>query len=161
MLSNEELILTCDTGLFSERNTNYVFPCTLSRVRGFVYHQIKTILNHINVPTSDYPLGIFKLFLDRFVVWRLHRWWNAHLECADRRFEPWSCHSKDFKFGNCCFTAKHSKLRSNVVFRLYFVRLDGDVCFVLDKHTFLEFDGFSSLNQHYTDPSKTFVALTS
>ena len=48
MLSNEELILTCDTGLFSERNTNYVFPCTLSRVRGFVYHQIKTILNHIN-----------------------------------------------------------------------------------------------------------------
>ena len=29
----------------------------------------------------------------------------------DRRFKPWSGHTKDYKICVCCFTAKHAALR--------------------------------------------------
>jgi hypothetical protein len=30
---------------------------------------------------------------------------------VNRRFEPWSCQTKDYEIGICCFSAKHSALR--------------------------------------------------
>jgi hypothetical protein len=30
---------------------------------------------------------------------------------VDRGFEPRSCHTKDYKIGICCFSAKHTTLR--------------------------------------------------
>ena len=32
---------------------------------------------------------------------------------VDRRFEPWSGQTKDYKIGICCFSAKHAALRRN------------------------------------------------
>ena len=31
---------------------------------------------------------------------------------VDRRFESWSGHTKDYKIGICCFSAKYAALRS-------------------------------------------------
>ena len=30
---------------------------------------------------------------------------------VDRGFEPWSCHTKDYKISICCFSAKHTALK--------------------------------------------------
>jgi hypothetical protein len=29
---------------------------------------------------------------------------------VDRGFVPWSCHTKDYNIGICCFSAKHAAL---------------------------------------------------
>ena len=34
------------------------------------------------------------------------------LSAVDRGFEPWSCQTKDYKIGICCFSAKNTALRS-------------------------------------------------
>jgi hypothetical protein len=33
---------------------------------------------------------------------------------VDRRFEPWSDQTKDYKIGICCFSAKHAALRRKI-----------------------------------------------
>ena len=30
---------------------------------------------------------------------------------VDHGFKPWSCQTKDFKIGICCFSAKHAAIR--------------------------------------------------
>ena len=32
---------------------------------------------------------------------------------VDRGFVPWSCHTKDYNIGICCFSAKHAALIRN------------------------------------------------
>ena len=34
------------------------------------------------------------------------------LSAVDHGFEPWSCQTKDYKIGICCFSAEHAALRS-------------------------------------------------
>ena len=47
-------------------------------------------------------------------IYRLHRWCNCVLvsSAVDRGFEPWSSHSKDYEICICCFSARHTALRS-------------------------------------------------
>jgi hypothetical protein len=33
---------------------------------------------------------------------------SSEVDCG---FEPWSCQTKDYKIGNCCFSTKHTALR--------------------------------------------------
>ena len=37
---------------------------------------------------------------------------------VDRKFEPWSVQTKDFKIGICCFSAKHAALRRKRLSRI-------------------------------------------
>ena len=62
---------------------------------------------------SDYPLGIFKLFLLLKTIQRIGDVMVSVLasRAVDRGFEPRSDHTKDYKIGMCCYFAKHTSLR--------------------------------------------------
>jgi hypothetical protein len=39
-------------------------------------------------------------------------WVSAHVETVDCGFQPMSRQTKDYQIGTCCFSAKHTSLRS-------------------------------------------------
>jgi hypothetical protein len=62
---------------------------------------------------SDYPFGIFKLFL---LLKAMHHIGGVMVSvlavsAVDRGFEPRSGQTKDYETGMCCYFAKHAALR--------------------------------------------------
>jgi hypothetical protein len=62
---------------------------------------------------SDYPFGIFKLFL---LLKAMHHIGGVMVSvlavsAVDRGFEPRSGQTKDYETGMCCYSAKHAALR--------------------------------------------------
>ena len=77
--------------------------------------------------------------------WEPHRWCNgqcATLSAVDRGFEPQSDHTKDYKIGICCFSAKHAALRRKS--KNWLTRNQNNV---------FEWDDMS-VSQHYENPTK-------